>query len=124
AAAAGYWFDTGGPGGRVGGLRRGLGEGLADPTGRQRVTVPGDGSTVLDEVLTPPIEIDGYHAVDLYAGIEWDHWSLRAYVNNVTDERAWSTISPISSALTGVTDHWSGVPIQPRTFGLEVDYRF
>lgn len=124
SATAEYLFDVGRVQGQVGAVLRGMGERLNDTTERQRVTMPGDASTVLDEVLTPPIEIDGYHAVDLYAGIEWDHWSLRAYVNNITDERAWSTISPITSALTGVTDHWSGVPIQPRTFGLEVDYRF
>lgn len=124
SATAEYLFDIGRAQGQVGALLRGMGERLNDTTERQRITMPGDASTVLDEVLTPPIEIDGYHAVDLYAGIEWDNWSLRAYVNNVTDERAWSTISPIASALTGVTDHWNGVPIQPRTFGLEVDYRF
>jgi len=45
-------------------------------------------------------------------------------VKNVTDERAYQTITPVSNEITGAVDHLSGVPIQPRTVGIEVDYRF
>ncbi|MDQ2701413.1 MAG: TonB-dependent receptor [Pseudomonadota bacterium] len=124
SATAEYLFDIGEVQGQVGAALRGVGDRLNDTTERQRITAQGDPSTILQEVLTRPIEIDSYRALDVYAGIEKGAWSLRAYVNNVTDERAWSLVTPANSALTGVTAHLSAVPIQPRTFGLEFDYRF
>ncbi len=53
-----------------------------------------------------------------------DRKSVRVFVRNVTDERAYQTIAPTSNAVTGALDHLNGTPIQPRTVGLEVDYRF
>ena len=43
-----------------------------------------DPDTVLQETLTPPLELGSYHALDLYARIGRGRWELRAYVNNVT----------------------------------------
>ena len=80
--------------------------------------------TVLDTEITEPLVIDSYYAVDLYAAFSNDNWTLRAYMKNVTDERAYSTMNDITSAVTGVTHHTAATPIQPRTIGLEVDYRF
>ncbi|MGH8085394.1 MAG: TonB-dependent receptor [Lysobacter sp.] len=125
SATAEYLFDVAGGGyGQVGGALRSVGERLNDTTERQRITAPGDPSIVLQEVVTPPVELDSYRALDLYAGIGKGGWALRVYVNNVTDERAYSSISPASSALTGALVQLSAVPIQPRTFGIEYDYRF
>ena len=124
AATGEYLFDVGSMQGQVGAALRWVGDRVNDTTERQRITAPGDPSTVLQEVVTPPVELDSYHALDVYAGIENGGWSVRAYINNVTDERAWSSISPAASALTGVLSHLSAVPIQPRTYGLELDYRF
>src|SRR3546814_18377000 len=95
-----------------------------DTTERQRVTAPGDPSTILDEQITAPMELDSYGALDLYAGFGKDAWSVRAYVNNVADERAWSSVSPAASALTGAVVQIGAVPIQPRLFGHEFDYPF
>lgn len=92
-------------------------------TERQVVSLV-DPPTVLDTQITEPLEIDSYYAVDLYAAFSNDHWTLRAYMKNVTDERAYSTMNDITSAVTGVTHHTAATPIQPRTIGLEVDYRF
>lgn len=83
-----------------------------------------DPPTVLATEITEPLEIDSYYAVDLYAAFSNDHWTLRAYMKNATDERAYSTMNDITSAVTGVTHHTAATPIQPRTIGLEVDYRF
>ncbi|HZX76258.1 TonB-dependent receptor [Lysobacter sp.] len=80
--------------------------------------------TVLDTELTEPLVIDSYYAVDLYAAFSNANWTLRAYMKNVTDERAYSTMSDVTSEVTGVTHFTSATPIQPRTIGLEVDYRF
>lgn len=83
-----------------------------------------DPPTVLDTQITEPLVIDSYYAVDLYAAFSNANWTLRAYMKNVTDERAYSTMSDVTSEVTGVTHFTSATPIQPRTIGLEVDYRF
>src|SRR5690606_24421875 len=125
SATAEYQFDlAAGIQGQVGGVLRWVDERVSDTTERQRITAPGDPSTILQEVLTPPVELDSYSVVDLYAGIEKGAWSVRTFLRNVTDERAWSSVSPAASALTGAVAHINAVPIQPRTFGLEFDYRF
>lgn len=125
SATGEYAFTTaGGLGGRAGAIVRWVGDRVNDTTERQRVTAPGDPSTVLQEVVTEPLVLDDYHALDLYAGIGGEHWELRGYVNNVTDEGGWSSLAPLAGALTGATAQLQGVPVQPRTFGVEVDFRF
>jgi outer membrane receptor protein involved in Fe transport len=125
SATAEYMFDFADGGhGRIGAVLRWVGERVNDTTERQRVTAPGDPSTVLQEEVTPPTELDSYRALDLYAGLEKGRWEVRGYINNVTDERAYSSISSASSALTGALVQLSAVPIQPRTFGVEFDFRF
>src|SRR3546814_10691760 len=119
-----YLFDVGSMQGQVGAVYRWVGDRVNDTTERQRVTAPGDPSTILDEQITAPMELDSYGALDLYAGFGKDAWSVRAYVNNVADERAWSSVSPAASALTGAVVQIGAVPIQPRMFGIEFDYRF
>jgi iron complex outermembrane recepter protein len=125
SATAEYVFDlSGGTYGQLGGALRWVGDRLNDTSERQRITLPGDPSTILDETVTPPVELESYRALDLYAGIGKGGWMLRAYVNNVTDERAYSSLTTLSSALTGALEQYAAVPIQPRTFGIEFDYRF
>ena len=80
--------------------------------------------TVLDTTITAPLTIRSYGALDLYASLSNGSWTLRGYVRNAGDKRAWSSITDITGALTGVTRHLAAVPIQPRTVGLEFDYRF
>ena len=125
AATAEYAFMTaGGLGGQVGAALRFVGDRLNETTERQQVTASGDPSTVLQEVITPPLELDSYRSLDLYAGIGRDSWEVRAYINNVTGEDGYLTMTPMDGALTGTRSHVTGVPLQPRTFGLEVDFRF
>ncbi len=120
-----YAFTTnGGFNGQVGGALRGVGSRLNDTTQLQLITAPGDPSTVLDEAMTPPVELDSYRALDLYAGIGKGNWELRVYANNVTNEGAWSTLSPSASAFGGPVVQVAAVPIRPRTFGVEFDLRF
>jgi iron complex outermembrane receptor protein len=110
--------------GQVGAIVRGVGSQFNDTTERQRVTAPGDPSNVLQETVIEPLELDSYCALDLYAGIGKDNWELRVYANNVTGERAWSSLAPVDSEVTGVRSHLRGVPIQPRTVGIEIDFFF
>jgi iron complex outermembrane recepter protein len=110
--------------GQVGAAVRGVGSRVNDTTERQRITAPGDPSTVLGEEITAPLELDSYRALDLYAGIGKDNWELRVYANNITNEGAWSSLTPLNSAISGTPVQVAAVPIRPRTFGIEFDYRF
>jgi outer membrane receptor protein involved in Fe transport len=65
--------------------------------------------------------LDSYGALDLNADFGNDHWTFRVYGKNVTDERSYSNIA---TGLGGTTPHLIGTPIQPLTYGLEIDYRF
>ena len=74
--------------------------------------------------VTLPLELDAYTVADLNAYISNENWTFRAYVKNVSDERAYQSIGDVTSELTDVTEKLVAAPIQPRTFGIEVDYRF
>ncbi|VXB13088.1 Outer membrane receptor proteins, mostly Fe transport [Luteimonas sp. 9C] len=125
AATAEYAFTTSqGLSGQVGGVLRFTGDRLSDTTERQRVTAPGDPSTVLQEEVTAPLRLDSYRALDLYAGVGRERWELRAYVSNVTGEGGYSSMTPAAGALSGTLAYLAAVPIQPRTFGVEFDVRF
>ncbi|MBA3962695.1 MAG: TonB-dependent receptor [Chthoniobacterales bacterium] len=67
--------------------------------------------------------LDSYGALDLNADISNDHWTVRVFAKNVTDERAYQNIDGFAT-LVGTIDHLQGVPIQPRTVGVEVDFKF
>jgi outer membrane receptor protein involved in Fe transport len=93
-------------------------------TNRQVVSLSDPPNTVLQTDITEPLVIGSYNVLDLYASFSNDKWTLRTYVKNATDERAYSTMNDVTSAITGVTHHTSATPIQPRMVGFEVDYRF
>ena len=92
-------------------------------TERQVIAIV-DPRTVLQTDITEPLTIDSYGALDLYASFSNEHWTLRGYLKNAADERAYSTIADVTGAVTGVTHHLAAAPIQPRLFGIEIDYRF
>ena len=122
SATAEYRFDVGQAWtGRVGGGWRHVGNRVADTSDRQRVLVGGD---IVDEVITAPLELDSYGALDLYAGLGNLAWDIRLFVNNATDEKGYSSIGTVESALTGAVAWLRAVPIQPRTIGIQFDYRF
>lgn len=125
SATVEYAFNAGaGLNGQVGGAVRWLGDRVNGTTERTRATASGDPSTVLMEEIVAPIELDSHAALDLYAGIGRGNWELRAYVNNVTGEDGWSSVELISSEVSGTPVQTVAVPILPRTFGLELDFRF
>ncbi|MDH5823321.1 TonB-dependent receptor [Luteimonas sp. RD2P54] len=125
SATAEYAFALGaGWQGLVGGALRHVGDRVGGTSDRERIVLPGDPSTILDETVTAPLDVDGYQALDLYASVTNGSWNIRAYVNNATDERGYSSISRLESALSGTVAQLNAVPIRPRTYGLEFDYRF
>jgi iron complex outermembrane recepter protein len=67
--------------------------------------------------------LDSYAALDLNADVSNDHWTVRLFAKNVTDERAYENIDAFST-LVGTIDHLNASPIQPRTAGVEVDFKF
>ncbi len=119
-----YYFPVGSWEGNIGGGMRWTGDRTAGTTERQVITDDGNPPTVLATVITPPSKLDSYYALDLHAGVMNDHWSIRAYVKNATDERAYSSIGDALNQVTGVVESRTATPIRPRTVGLEFDYRF
>lgn len=122
SATAVYGFDLGQSWrARVGGAWRHVGERVTGTTSRQRVIA---GGSIVQEVVTAPLDVASYGALDLYVGAANEHWDLRVFLNNATDERGYSSIGTVENQLTRVVAFLRGVPIQPRTLGLQVDYRF
>jgi outer membrane receptor protein involved in Fe transport len=78
----------------------------------------------IQRTVTEPLIVDSYGALELYASLSNDHWTLRTYIKNATDERGYNLMGNVTSEVTGETHHVSATPIQPRTIGFEVDYRF
>jgi outer membrane receptor protein involved in Fe transport len=120
-----YGFDLGGAwSGRAGAAWRHVGDRVTSTSERQRVLLAADPSTVLAEDLSAPLRLQSYGALDLYAGVGNARWDFRVYLNNATDERGYSSVTSIEGALTGSVALLRAVPIQPRTLGFELDYRF
>jgi len=105
SATADYYFPLGGWDGHVGGGYRWVGDREGD---------------IQNQTQT---QLDSYGAFDLNADVSNVNWTIRAYLKNATDKRAYLNKADINDLL-GVTDRISAVPIQPRTFGVEVDYKF
>ncbi len=81
-------------------------------------------TTLLLSTRTEPLRVEDYWSLDLNADFSNENWTLRGYVKNVTDERGYQSIGDIADALTKAVNKLVAAPIQPRTFGIEVDYRF
>ena len=82
-----------------------------------------DPPMVLQETIDAPLVIDAYNVLDVYASFSNEHWTLRTYVKNATDEHAYSTINAVDGLVSG-PHHIAARPIQPRMVGVEFDYRF
>ena len=96
---------------QFGGLVRYVGDRVSDP------------SSEADSITA-----DSYTTVDLNASVTFqDRWTLRAYSRNVTDEDGAisRSIAIANSALGPPGPDFIGVvPLQPRTFGLGVEFAF
>ncbi|GHC08719.1 TonB-dependent receptor [Thermomonas carbonis] len=125
SATADYFIPLGGNGweAHIGGGYRWVGDRVNGTTERE-VILDGATMTPVQTTVTAPLKLDSYGAFDLYAGVSNDHWSIRAFLKNAGDRRAYSTVAAHENQLTGVTEELVAAPIQPRTFGIEVDYRF
>ncbi|MBB1061666.1 TonB-dependent receptor [Marilutibacter spongiae] len=125
STTADYYFDVGDNWqGALGAGLRWIDDRVGGTTERQVITTDTTPPTVLDTTITPPLELDSYYSLDLHASLSNANWSFRAYVKNATDQRGYTSISSNDNQVTGATASWLAAPILPRTFGIEVDYRF
>jgi len=67
---------------------------------------------------------DSYTLLDLNADVSNDRWTVRLFIKNLTDERVFTNLSALPSALTGEVMQVKGVPLQPRTIGIGFDAKF
>ncbi len=67
------------------------------------------------------MQLDGYASADLRAGVEFDRFSINAYVHNVTDSRG---LTSLGNFLLRPGTTLSAAPIRPRTFGVTVGADF
>src|SRR5690606_14793028 len=93
-------------------------------TTERQVIAIAEPRTVLYPTITAPPTCGGSGAFDLYDWLSSGSWTQRGYVKSAGDRRAYSSITDITGAVTGVTHHLAAVPLPPRTVGLEFDYRF
>lgn len=102
----------------------------ARPLGSAKTLLLGGGYRYRDEVVNqfplssgppadPSVPIDAQSLVDAYAGLEMSSVTVKIYGTNIFDDRSYS-------GLLYLTDIQRPrfVPVQPRTIGLSVDYRF
>lgn len=125
SATADYFFDVSDDWeGNVGAALRVVGSRVNGTRNRTVIRTAGVPSVVLLDQTDLPRELGRYQSLDLYAGLSNGHWSIRAYLKNVTDERAYSQVNENVNQLTGVVEGLFASPIRPRTYGVQVDYRF
>jgi len=125
SATAEYFFDAGGDWvGNAGAALRAVDARVNGTRRRTVVRSSGSPTMVLFDRTDTPLQLDAYQSLDLFAGVSNEHWAIRGFLKNVTDERAYTRMDIISSEVTGVVDGIAATPIPPRTLGIQLDYTF
>lgn len=83
----------------------------------------GAGYRVTGARVAGAYEIDSYNALDLHAELTNMTWTVRLYARNAADERAYVSTGAVRDALNRYVAV-TGVPLQPRTIGMSIDYRY
>ncbi|BCW90440.1 Pesticin receptor [Alphaproteobacteria bacterium SO-S41] len=73
--------------------------------------------------LNPLRILPSFTTFDLYARLDWDAYSLSAYVRNVGDARGYYNGSTLR-ALAGQAVPYTAIPVQPQTFGITLSADF
>ncbi len=81
--------------------------------------LPFGGATGLDATVLD-LELPDYQIVNLTAGIDFEDWSLLAYINNITDENALLAFDRERGGRARLGFHTN----QPRTIGVTARFRF
>jgi iron complex outermembrane recepter protein len=66
--------------------------------------------------------LPSYDLTNVRAGVEADSWSAVLFINNVADQRA--LLSNITQDAVNLADYNRVAVSQPRTFGIDLNYRF
>lgn len=70
------------------------------------------------------LPLKSYGALDLNADVFNALWTVRLFARNVTDERAYQTMTAIDNLVLGGHHSVSAAPIEPRTIGLQLGINF
>lgn len=81
------------------------------------------GSFYGDLRQSPGTRAGDYARFNIRAGVKLERFRLEAFVDNITDEDAF-TWRGISGAFSGTVNPLFGYRLRPRTIGIEVGYRF
>jgi outer membrane receptor protein involved in Fe transport len=73
---------------------------------------------------TSSFRLPGYGLLDLNMDVSNNRYTLRLFVKNLTDHRAYLNYDPLVNGATGQMAELEGVLVQPRTIGLAGDVRF
>jgi outer membrane receptor protein involved in Fe transport len=90
----------------------------------------GTGLRLVDSRYSPgPLSVNefptrGYTSLDLNADVSNDRYTVRVFVKNLTNERAYLTDGYIPDGLTGGVVQVEGAVLQPRTIGLSIDVKY
>lgn len=125
AATASYTFPVGKNEGFVAATFQHVGSRFTQPGDQENNPrsfvsgLPFGGATGLDATVLD-LELPDYQIVNLTAGIDFDDWSLLAYINNITDENALLAFDRERGGRARLGFHTN----QPRTFGVTARFRF
>ena len=70
------------------------------------------------------LTLDSYGACDLSADVFNERWTVRLFARNVTDKRAYQTMTAVDNLILGQPHHVSAAPIEPRTLGIQLGLSF
>lgn len=87
------------------------------------VRLVGDRVSALSSA-TNSFRLGAYEAVDLNADVTYRQYTVRLFVKNAGDTRAYDFYNPLANPLTGKFAQVQGTVIQPRTIGLSIDAKF
>jgi outer membrane receptor protein involved in Fe transport len=65
-----------------------------------------------------------YAALDANTDLSNSNWTVRLFAKNLTDKRAYLTSFSFGDLSGAAAVQNEGIVLQPRTLGLEVDYKF
>ena len=64
-----------------------------------------------------------YTIFDLNGEVTFSNYTVRLFVKNLTDKKAYNSYTVQTNALTGVNDQIEATLVQPRTIGLAIDFK-
>lgn len=70
------------------------------------------------------LPLESYGACDLSADVFNERWTVRLFARNVTDKRAYQTMTAVNNLVLNQPHSVSAAPIEPRTLGIQLGLSF